>query len=430
MRITFGDLWRQSDFVNLWVAQSVTQVGTQISMLAIPLIAAITLDASPFAIGVLAAASQAPALVFSLVAGAWLDRIRRRPVLVAADLGRAALLALIPLAYALDFLSMGLLYVVAFAGGSLAVFFDVAYLSYLPALVKREQLIEANSKLEASNSAAQVVGPGLAGVLIGVFGAPFALVVDAISFLGSALLLRRIRTEEPVRVQEGPRVSIREEVQTGLRYVVENPVLRALAGCSAVTNFAGFMFLSVYVVFMVRELGLGSTAIGIVFATGGLGALVGAVLAGPVVQRFGSGATLIAGQIGFGTTGLLVPLALLVPQFALPLVVAAEFLQWLFLLIYSVNAISVRQRLAPDVVLGRVNATFVFLAKGMQPIGSVVGGLLGVLIGLPLTLVVGEIGMLLAVLWLIFSPLRRGEVDTIPARIAEPALAVPIGTES
>jgi MFS family permease len=430
MRIRFGALWRQSDFVNLWAAQSVTQVGTQISMLAIPLIAAITLDASPFAIGVLAAASQAPALVLGLVAGAWLDRIRRRPVLIAADLGRAGLLALIPLAYALDFLSMGLLYVVAFAGGSLAIFFDVAYLSYLPALVKREQLVEANSKLEASNSAAQVVGPGLAGVLIGVFGAPFALVVDAISFVGSALLLRRIRTEEPVHEPEGPRISIREEIQTGLRCVVANPVLRALAGCSAVTNFAGFMFLAVYVVFMVRELGLGSTAIGIVFATGGLGALVGAVLAGPIVRRFGAGATLIAGQIGFGATGLLVPLALLVPRFALPLVVAAEFFQWLFLLIYAVNAISVRQCLSPDAMLGRVNATFVFLAKGMQPIGSVVGGLLGGLIGLPLTLVVGEIGMLFAVLWLIFSPLRKGEVDTIPTTMAEPALAVPIRTES
>lgn len=424
-----GVLWRHTDFLNLWGAQTVSQVGTQITTLALPLIAALALDTGPFAIGVLAAASQAPALVFGLVAGTWIDRWRRKPVLVLADIGRAALLLLIPLAYLLDMLTIGLLYVVAFAVGTLTVFFDISYLSYVPALVKREHLIEANSKLEGSASAAQVIGPGMAGVLISVLTAPLALVVDALSFLASALFLRRIESPEArIEVQEG-RPPFRGEVTTGVRYVVSHPVLRALAGCSAVTSLSGFLFLAVYVLFMVRDLGMGSTAIGFVFATGGVGALIGAAFAGPLANRFGTAWTLIGSQLGFGVTGLLVPLAVLVPGAALPLVVAAEFLQWLFLLIYAINAISLRQRLAPDALLGRVNATFVFIARGLQPVGSVLGGILGGLIGLPLTLVVGEIGMLLAVVWLIASPLRSTSVEAVVNRLAEPAMAPALGQE-
>jgi MFS family permease len=203
---------------------------------------------------------------------------------------------------------------------------------------------------------------------------------------------------------------VRERIASGLRFVAGNPILRALAGCSAMTNLAGYAFLAVYVAFMVRELGLSDFEVGLVFATGGVGALVGSVMAGKCANRWGTGPTLIGAQLGFGLTGLLVPLAVLVPAGALPLVVAAEFLQWLTLLIYAVNSVSLRQRLATDELQGRLHATFAVVTRGVQPIGSILGGVIASVIGLSLTLVVSEIGMLLAVLFLLRSPLRHNEL--------------------
>jgi MFS family permease len=218
---------------------------------------------------------------------------------------------------------------------------------------------------------------------------------------------------------------VRHEIREGVRYVVHQPVLRALVGCSAVTNLFGFAFLAVYVLYMVEDLDLGSTAIGLVFATGGAGAFIGAVVAGRVAGRLGTGWTLIAAQFGFGVTGLLVPLAVLVPRVALPLVVASEFLQWLTLLVYIVNATSLRQRLTDHRIQGRVNATFATAAWGMQPLGSLLGGWLGSTIGLPWTLVVGEAGMFVAFAWLLASPLRRRqEVTAMVGQTEEVATVV------
>lgn len=409
MRLPRAGLWHHRDFLRFWAAQSVSQVGSQVSLLALPLIAALTLHASPFAVGMLAAAGQAPLLLVGLVAGAWVDRRHRRPVMVIADVGRAATLLVIPIAAALDALSMGLLYAVAFVAGTLTVFFDVAYLSYLPSLVGRDDLVEANGKLEASSSVAQVTGPGLGGLLVALLTAPFAVLVDAASFLASAIFLSRIRAAEPVPTPAHERPGVIHEIREGLRHVLHQRVLRALVGCSAVTNLFGYAFLAVYVLYMVENLGLGSTAIGLVFATGGVGAFIGAMLAGPVARCIGTGWALIGAQFGFGFTGLLVPLAVLVPRFALPFVVASEFLQWLTLLICVVNAVSLRQRLTNHRLQGRVNATFATVARGMQPVGSLFGGWLGGRIGLPWTLVVGEAGMFVAIGWLLASPLRQRE---------------------
>lgn len=400
-------LWRNADFVRLWLADASSWVGSQVSLIAMPLLAAVTLDASPFEVGVLAAVGQAPAVLVGLFAGAWVERRRRRPVLIAADLMRAAVLAAIPIAALLDQLSMPLLYAVAFVAGIGTVCFDVSYLSFVPVLVGRDRLVEANGTLEATASGAQVAGPFVGGVLVGTLTAPFAVAVDAGSYLASALFLRRIGTPEsaPAPAPAGERIW--GQIAGGIGFVLREPTLRALVGCSAVTQLAGNAFLAVYVLFMKRELGLGSTAIGLVFAAGGVGALIGSLAAGRCAARFGTGWTLIGAQFGFGATGLLVPLAVLLPAVDLPLVVAAEFLQWLTLLVYVVNAVSLRQTITPDAFLGRVNATFKFVAGGMVPVGSLIGGILGELIGLPLTLVVGEIGMFLAVLWLALSPLAR-----------------------
>jgi MFS family permease len=422
MRLTRAGLWRDRDFLRFWAAQGVSQMGTQVSLLALPLIAALTLDASPFEVGALAAAGQAPILLVGLVAGAWADRRHRRPLMMAADLGRAAILLTIPMAAIFDALTMWVLYLVAFAAGTLTVCFDVSCISFLPTLVDRAKLVEANSKLEASASIAQVTGPGLGGLLVSLLTAPFAIVVDAASFLASALFLSRIRTPEPTQAATHERPDIISEIRDGLRHVVHQPVLRALVGCSAVTNLFGYAFLAVYVLYMVEDLGLGSTAIGFVFATGGVGAFLGALLAGPAARRFGTGWTLIGAQFGFGLTGMLVPIAVLVPRFALPLVVASEFLQWLTLLVYIVNALSLRQSLTDHPIQGRVNATFTTVARGMQPLGSLLGGWLGSRIGLPWTLVVGEVGMFVAFSWLLASPLRVNNAAPI-APIEQPELS-------
>ena len=397
-------------------------MGSQISALALPLIAALTLGATPWQMGLLSAAGAAPILFVGLFAGVWVDRLRRRPLLIAMDIGRAALLLTIPLASVFGLLRIEILYVVALLVGALSVLFDVAHLSFVPSLVERERLVEGNSKLEATSSVAQVAGPGLGGVLVGRLGAPFAVFIDALSFLASALFIARIRVTEPPPAPPGSRGGVRAEISEGLHVVFTHPLLRVLAGCSATTNLFGRMFVAVYVLYMTRDLGLSAVGVGLVFATGGLGSLAGALVAGPAARRLGPGPAMIWAQLLFGVTGMGIPLAVLVPRVALAMVVASEFGQWMSVIVYYVNAVSVRQAITPDRLQGRVNATVRFLAGGAAPIGALIGGALGGVISLPLTLVVAEFGMLFGFVWLFLSPVRAlrtlptmGRVERAPA---------------
>ena len=405
-QFTSASLWRHPAFLRLWTASAISDIGSQVSALALPLIAALMLDATAWQMGLLSAAESAPTLLVGLFAGVWVDRRRRRSVMIAADLGRAALLLIVPLASVLGMLRIDLLYAVALAAGALTVLFDVSHLSYLPSLVDRDRLVEGNSKLEVTASIAQVVGPAAGGVLVKLVGAPLAVLVDAVSYVVSALFLLAIRVAEPPAATPAARAGIAAAIGEGLRAVLTHPLLRVLAGCSATTNLFGRMFLAVYVLYMARDLGLSAVGVGAVFATGGLGSFAGALVAGPATRRFGPGPTMIGAQLVFGLTGLLVPLAVLVPRGAIAMVVAAEFTQWMSVIVYYVNAVSVRQALAPDRLRGRVNATMRFIAGGMLPIGALIGGVLGTILGLPATLVVAEFGMLLAVLWLYLSPVR------------------------
>lgn len=399
-----GGLWQHPGFLKFWVASAISDVGSQVSALALPLIAALTLGATPWQMGLLSAAGSVPALLVGLFAGVWVDRLRRRPLMITADLGRAALLLTIPVASALGLLRIELLYLVALSAGVLTVLFDVTYLAFIPSLVGRDRLVDANSKLEATASVAQVVGPGLGGALVGALGAAYAVLIDALSFVASALFISGVSLAEPAPA--GGRTGVATEIGEGLRLVLTHNVLRVLAGCSATTNLFGRMFLAVYVLYMTRDLGLGSVGVGLVFATGGVGALAGAVVAGPVTQRFGPGPVMIVAQLLFGLFGMAVPLAVLVPRVALPMIVASEFSQWMAVTVYYVNAVSARQAMIPARLQGRVNATMRFAAGGALPIGALIGGALGGVIGLPLTLVVAEFGMLLAFLWLLLSPVR------------------------
>lgn len=401
-----GGLWRNPGFMRYWAADSISQLGVQVSAVALPLAAALLLGASAGEMGLLSASGAAPFLLIGLFVGVWVDRVRRRPLLILADLARAALLLAVPVAWALDALSIELLYAVAFLAGIFTVIFEVAFASYLPTLVERDQLVEANGKIAASVSTAQVGGPGIAGVLVGVLSAPLAILIDAASYLASAVLMWRISAPEPPPARRVEGRKVWHEIGEGLRTVFGSPVLRALIGCSATSTLFGFMFLSVYVLYLTQDLGLGPGAVGLVFSTGGVGAVLGALIAQPAARRFGAGPAMVGAQVLCSLGGMAIPLAVAAPGIALPLVLGSEFFQWMMLVAYTVNAVSLRQALTPARLLGRVNATARFLISGSQPIGALLGGALGEAVGIRPTLIIGMLGMLAASGWVLLSPVR------------------------
>jgi MFS family permease len=405
-----GGLWRHSDFLKLWSAETVSQFGTQVSNLALPFTAVLVLDASAFEVAALGVVEFLPFILFTLPAGVWVDRLRRRPVLIAGDLGRAALLASIPVAYVMDSLSLGQLYVVGFLVGTCTVFFDVSYMSYLPSLVTREQIIDGNSKLEISRSTAQIGGPGLGGLLVQAFTAPYAILVDAISFLGSGLFILGIRKHEE-RPEEtlgddGERTSMSTELREGLRFVLGNPYLRAQAGCTATSNFFGNVSFAIIVVFLVRELGLSPGVIGIVISLGSVGALIAAFTAMRISRRFGIGPTTIAVGLLWGPATLLMALAPTGNR-AIPLLVIALVVLGFSGVVYNIVQVSYRQAICPPGLQGRMNSVMRFVVWGTIPLGGLLGGALGSAIGLRETIVVGAVGGALAVLWILFSPQRH-----------------------
>jgi MFS family permease len=413
-------LIREPGFGGLWMAQTVSQVGTQVTLLAMPLVAIGVLGATPLEVGVLGAVDFLPFLLFTLPAGVWVDRLPRRRILMAADLGRALVLVAIPVAYVAGVLEMWQLYVVGFLAGTLTVFFDVGYQAFLPELVPRDRLAEGNSRLEVSRSAAQVVGPGLAGFLVGAITAPIAILVDAASYLGSAVFLLRIPTSAVRRraPADGPRPSFRTEIVEGLRYFAGNPYLRATAEAVTTLNFAGQVGFAVYLVFLVRELGLSPEAIGLTVAIGGLGTVVGAATAQTIGERLGVGRALMAACATNTITTLLIAVA--PAAMPIPFLVLSGLLQGPAVMVINVNALSLRQAVTPDHLLGRVNATGRWIAWGTIPLGALVGGILATVIGLRETIAISSIGGLIAASLMAISPLRT--LRTIPT-LADPDAA-------
>ena len=347
-----------------------------------------------------------PFLLFTLPAGVWVDRLRRRPILVIADLGRAAALVSVPVAYALDALTIWQLYVVGFVVGTLTVFFDVAYQSYLPSLVRRNQLVEGNSKLELSVSAAQLGGPAAAGGLVSLLSAPWAVLTDAISFLGSALFVLRIRTREevvePTAAAERP--GMRAEAWEGMQFVWKDRRLRALTESTVIFNFCANGAFAVYLVYAVRSLGLSPAAIGVIFSLGNVGWLAGALVAGRLSTRLGVGRTIILTGAVAAPALMLVPLA--PPSAPIPFLIAAGVISSFGLVIWRIAQVSLRQAITPDHMLGRVNAVSRFMMWGTIPLGTLLGGALGSTIGLRTTLWIGTIGASFTVLPVLFSPIR------------------------
>jgi len=401
-----GGLWRHPDFLKLWSAETVSQFGTQISQLALPLAAIDVLHASAFEVAALATVEFLPFLLVSLPAGVWVDRMPRRPILVIGDLARAALLASIPIAYFFDALTIWQLYAVGFFVGIATVFFDVAYQSYLPALVERRQIVDGNAKLEISRTTAQFGGPGFAGLLIGWLKAPVAILLDAVSFLFSAAFIFAIRKYEQPRADREPHRKMRVELREGLSYVLRHPYLKNIAACTALFNFFGSMTFAIVLVFARRELDLSAAAIGLAMTLGNIGGLLAAISATRLSARLGVGTTIIVTAIIGGPMFLAIPFA---PHghAALAVLVPAWIIGAFSGVAYNVTQISLRQAITPERIQGRMNSVMRFIVWGTIPLGSFTGGVVASQIGLKPTLIVGGIGSCLPFLPVLFSPVRH-----------------------
>jgi len=412
-------LWRQGDFMKLWSGQSISQFGDEITLLGIPLLATLVLGAGPLEMGILGVVRFLPWILFTLPAGVWVDRMRRRPILIGADIARAALLASIPLAFVGGFLTLVQVYVVAFVAGTLEVFFDVAYQSYLPSIVERDELVEGNSKLELSRAGSQVAGPTVAGFLIQAIGAPFAIAFDALSYLGAALFIGLIRRPEagpePHDPAEGRRPSMWQEARAGVGYVVSNRYLRSIAACTGTANLFSNISYAVLILYLVREdIGLGLTAgtIGIIFALGNLAVILGALTGGRLAKAIGIGPTIILSAALAGLGSFAVPLAPRDDPFWV--LVAGGLILGFGVVVYNVNQVGLRQAITPDRMLGRMNATMRLIVWGTIPIGALIGGILGTVYGLVPVLWVSAIGAGLSFLPVLFSPVRS--LREIPAQ--------------
>lgn len=400
-------LWKDSDFVKLWLGRTVSHFGSGITGIALPLTAVLILGATPAQMGILAALDGVSVLVIGLLAGVWVDRVRRRPLLIATDLGRAVVLSTIPLAALLGVLGIGQLYLVAALAGMLTVIFNVASAAFLPSLIPQGSLVEGNSKLAMSDSLAEIGGPAVAGPLVQLISAPLAILFDALSFLFSACSLGLIGKPEPPPAAQEQSQSIWSDLVAGLRMVLKNPLLRTLAGSAGIFSLFGNFIGALYALYVIRQLGAPPIFLGLLIAAGGVSALAGAFLAERVVQRFGLGRTVAVGLFMYGATGLLIPLAGGSVALALSLLFLSQLIGDASVSIYLIAEMSLRQSLVPANLLGRTNASIQFLSQGIAPVGALLAGTLGGLIGLRLTILIGVLGVMLAGAWLLLSAVRK-----------------------
>jgi MFS family permease len=413
-------LFADRDFRLLFGADVASKLGTQVTLWALPLIAAVVLRATPLQVGLLTAAQMVAFLLIGLPAGAWVDRLRRRHILIVSDLGRFVLLASIPVAWGLGLLGMPQLYVVALLTGALTVFFDVARQSYLPHLIGRDRLMEGNARFAAVDSTAQVSGPALAGYLIQLLTAPVAIVTNALSYVISATSLMAIRPREP-RPERAAHRHLGREVGEGLRYVFGHRLLRPVAVATGTFNLFANVRNTMLIVVLAGELRLPAGAIGLVMAFLGVGGLLGSLVARRVADRLGPG------------RAIWIPLAAAAPfVFLVPLVRAGWWL-WLVglalgvsgiaIACYNITQLSLRQRVTPERLLGRMNATMRFLVWGTLPVGSTVGGLIGQYATPRTALWAAAAGLSLSWLPVFASPLRAlADLPPAPEPSAETQL--------
>ncbi|SEF30764.1 Predicted arabinose efflux permease, MFS family [Amycolatopsis pretoriensis] len=391
------------DFRRLWLADLVSQLGSRVDVLAVPLLAVTALGASVFEVSLLRTAESLPYLLLGLQVGAWCDRMRHRPALIAADVGRAVLIASIPVAALFGVLGLAHLLVVVFGVGLLGVFFDIAHQTYVPRLVTREQLPDANSRLQTNLSMAAVAGPGLAGVVVQALGNAAALGVDAVSYLGSALWLHRIEAHD-VRPEPRPRRLLRE-IGDGLRVVRGDRILLAISVHGAVSSFFQSVHLAIVIVFLARDVGLSPWAIGLLGTATLTGALTAGLVARRIGERIGGARALCGAAVLYGLAYQLYPFT--GPGWALTCYVVAGFFASFGVIVLNVFGMSFQQAVAPPELLGRVNSITHTLVFGAVPLGSLLGGALAGAFGMRVTLHIAAAGVLASAAILLRSPLRK-----------------------
>jgi MFS family permease len=419
--VSTRSLWQHQDFVKLWIGQTVSELGTVVTRTAVPLVALLVLGAGPWELAVLVIVTSAGILLVGLFAGAWVDRLLRRPLLIGDDFIRAGLLLSIPVAYALGGLRIEQLYVVMFLESCLGALFDAAYPAYVPTLIGRDRLVEGNSRLAMSSSIAEIGGPGFAGTLVQIVSAPFAILVDAVSFLVSAVSLMMIRAPEPQRPPREATTRIVHEIAEGLRVVRRHAIVFPLAARSVPAHVFGAFYGVLYSIYLLRELHLDPFLLGIVISAGGVGALVGSLFAARVVNALGIGRALVGTAIAASALGVLTPLAQGPVALAALMVFLPQLIGDGLQTIEGVAERSLIQGVIPDRVLGRVNATLDVVSHGVgYPLGAIVAAFVAEQIGVRGAIAIGWAGMALSILFLVFSPVPglRAASDYVAA---EPA---------
>jgi MFS family permease len=416
----------ERDFTRLWTGQTISMFGTQVSAIAMPLIAALLLKATPAQMGILVALPFVPNLLIGLPAGAWVERLRKRPVLIAADLVRGCLVGSVPLLSLFGMLRIEHLYLLSLLGGLTGVFFDVGQTAYVPVLVSRERLMASNGKLQSSRAVSQIVGPSLGGMLVAVLTAPIAVVVDAASFFASAVFTLSIRKPEPAPAAAGAGRGIWSDVGEGMRFVFREPILRPALGWVATVNLCMSTLMAVYILYMTRELGFGARLVGMSMTAVGLGSILGATIAQRLAKRIGVGGSILGAALLAGAAGLVLP-AVVAPLAAAAVGQAVGMFAFgLGTTVANVNLISLIQAVTPPRLLARTIATIRFVTWGAMPVGALAGGALGERFGIRATLFGAMVGVLLASAWVLFSRLRY--LAEVPPPVADPeAEPAPVG---
>lgn len=395
-------LWRHHDFRQIWMGDTISVFGMEFVGLAVPILAVQVLQASPIEMGILEAVQMLAFLLIGLPAGAWVDRWRKKRIIVWGDLSRGVLLLTLPLAWWLGVLTLEQMYVVAFLTGCITVFFDVANQSYLPEIIEGHQLGDGNAKLQASQQTAQVVGPALAGGLIRLVGAPLTIAVTSVCMALSSLFVSRVRHQESIPDRSARR-PLRTEIREGLSFVLTHKLLRRITACTGISNFGSSAIGALFVIFVLRELGLSATTLGLIFSGAAVGGLLGAVTAARFARVVGEGRAIPIAATLSAISALATPLASVLPP--VPTLIAGYFVISWAVVVYNVTQVSFRQRLCPKPLLGRMNASIRFLVWGPIPLGALTGGVLGEYLGIvpALWVLVGIFG--LSVLPVLFSPL-------------------------
>lgn len=405
----------RSAVTRIVLAEGITRFGDAITTVALPLTAVLVLDASPAGLALLGVAQAAPILLLSIPAGVWVDRRARRwPLLIAADVGRAVLLCLVPLALALDVLSLPLLAAIALAMSVCGTFFDLAFAGWVPRLLAGDELHRANARIELARSASAIGGPASGGALVALLSAPVALLGDALSFVGSGLLVYSIRRAEPERLAAPPRGPTRRELSAGLRFIAGQPLLRAITATAGINNFTRSVAMAVAILYLVDNARLSAVEIGIAFALGNAGFAVGALVARPLTRRIGMGSTMQLGVGLFGPSMLVFALAPV--QWAGPAFALMLFANSFGIAIHNVNQVTVRQLLTPDHLRARVAAVFRLVIFGALPVGTAVGGLIAQGFGLRAAFLVSAVGLAVgSVPYLLVRVRRLRSVDELHA---------------